>query len=263
LIISNKSINLNRVLVYHKIDPKPEVGLTCLHPRQFSQQIKFLAKEGFRFVTLSELIKSENREPHIIAITFDDGYQDVYEYAFPILQEYQAPATVFIISNYIGKFNTWDVNLGWLYYQHLDEPSIRNLISAGWEIGSHGKTHRALQGMTRTAIECELVQSKHLLEEMFDQPINFFAMPFGNVKEMIRELASNAGYRGICGFYPFKYLRHYCPSDIVPRLAVYRTDSLRAISNKLSSGRELLFEVTKQNLINFCSNATIMANSLR
>jgi peptidoglycan/xylan/chitin deacetylase (PgdA/CDA1 family) len=254
---------LNRVLVYHKIDSKPELGLTCLHPRQFSRQIKYLAEKGFRFVTMSELIKPENRESNIIAITFDDGYQDVYEYAFPILQEYQAPATVFIISNYIGKYNTWDVNLGWIYYQHLDEASIRDLISAGWEIGSHGKTHRALQGMTRNEIEYELSQSKQLLEKKFNQPVNFFTMPFGNVNELIRELAKNAGYRGICGFYPFRYYRHHYQPDIIPRLAVYRTDSLRAISNKLSGGRGLLFEVTKQNLINFCSNATIMANSLR
>jgi len=212
---------------------------------------------------MSELIKSENRESKIVAITFDDGYRNVYEYAFPILQEFQAPATVFIISSYIGKYNTWDVNLGWIYYQHLDETNIRELIAAGWEIGSHGKTHRALQGMTRTEIEGELAQSKQLLEKKFNQPVNIFAMPFGNVNAMIRELAINAGYQGICGFYPFRYYRHRFQPAVIPRLAVYRTDSLRTISNKLSGGRGLLREVTKQNLINFCSNATIIANSLR
>jgi peptidoglycan/xylan/chitin deacetylase (PgdA/CDA1 family) len=263
LIITYQPTNSNRVLVYHKIDPKPELGLTCLHPRQFRKQIEFLAEKGFRFVTLSELIKRQGREPNVVAIDFDDGYQDVYQYAFPILKEYQAPATVFVISNFIGRCNTWDVNLGWIYYQHLDEASIGNLISAGWEVGSHGQTHRALQGMTRTEIECELSQSKQLLEEKFNQPVHFFAMPFGNVNELIRELASKVGYRGICGFYPFRYYHHCCPPDIIPRLAVYRTDSLKAISNKLGGGRGLLGEVTKQNVVNFCSNATIMANSLR
>lgn len=251
------------MLVYHKIDPKPELGLTCLHPRQFRKQIEFLAGKGFRFVTLSELIKLQSREPNLIAITFDDGYQNVYEYAFPILKEYQAPATVFVISNFIGRYNTWDVNLGWIYYQHLNESNLNNLISEGWEIGSHGKTHRALQGMTRTEIVYELSQSKQLLQEKFNQPVNFFAMPFGNVNTLIRELALKTGYLGICGFYPFRYYRHHSQPGIIPRLGVYRTDSLKAISHKLSNNRGLLFEVTKQNLINFCSNATIIVNSLK
>ena len=130
------------MLVYHKVDPKAELGLTCVHPDTFEKQIAFLTSEGYQMVTLSDLRLNGNNKR--IAICFDDGYQDVYDYAFPVLQKYSAVATVFIIVDYIGKDNTWDVNIGGIRYRHLDEDSIHKLVESGWEIGSHSMSHLSL-----------------------------------------------------------------------------------------------------------------------
>lgn len=256
-------MNPNRVLVYHKIDPKPELGLTCIHPGQFRKQIEFLIKNGFRFVTLSELAKLKNPDNKTIAITFDDGYKDVYEFAFPVLSQYSIPATVFIITDYIGKRNDWDANLGWIHYEHLNEDEIRFLQKAGWEIGSHSVSHKSIHGMTENEIIYQLTCSKEILEDKFAQRIDFYSPPFGSISNRIRTLALRSGYKGICGFYSFKYYKNQLLPGIVPRLAVYRTDTIGSVRRKLLSDSNLFKEVLKQNIINFCSNATIMVNTLR
>lgn len=250
-------------MVYHKIDPRPELGITCIHPKQFEKQIRFLADQGYQFLTLEKLVASKSVNPKAIAITFDDGYRDIHKYALPILKKYNAPATVFIITDYIGKENTWDVNLGWIRYEHLNEREIDSLIDEGWEINSHGTSHCSLHGLTEREIIRELSRSKTMLQERFRQPIRFFAIPFGNINERIRRLAIKTGYQGIAGFYPVKYFKNPLPLGIILRLAVYRTDSLKSIKRKLSNNSELLKEVLKQNAINLCSNATIIVNSLR
>jgi len=250
------------VLVYHKVDPKAELGLTCVHPDTFEKQIAFLTSEGYQLVTLSDLRLNGNNKR--IAICFDDGYQDVYDYAFPVLQKYSAVATVFIIVGYIGKDNTWDVNIGGIRYRHLDEDSIHKLVESGWEIGSHSMSHRPQRFTGRREMEFELGQSKKILETKFKQIVTAYAPPFGIVTRCIYDYAFSAGYQNICGFFPFRYYAASKPkkSEIL-RLAVYRTDSLASIKRKLSEGNNLYCEVLKQNVVNFCSNATLAVNSLR
>ncbi len=87
------------------MDKKFEFGLTHVTPSQFKKQIDYLIGQGYNLVTLTDLLYRYSDDPLAIAITFDDGYEDIFDYAFPILQEYNIPATIFLISSYIGKFN--------------------------------------------------------------------------------------------------------------------------------------------------------------
>ncbi len=96
-------ITPNRVISYHKVDIKNEIGITVVKPKKFRKQIEYLVQKGYKFVTLSELFFDNDEKK--IAITFDDGYLNNYQYAFPILQEFGAVATVFIICSTIGKEN--------------------------------------------------------------------------------------------------------------------------------------------------------------
>ncbi|NLA21524.1 MAG: polysaccharide deacetylase family protein, partial [Candidatus Marinimicrobia bacterium] len=100
----------NRVLVYHKIDWRSEIGASCIKPEKFQKHIEFLLNRGYEFATLSNLQANKNK-PNLIALTFDDGYQDIYLYAFPILKSLGIPATIFIITDYLDRPNTWDINL--------------------------------------------------------------------------------------------------------------------------------------------------------
>ncbi len=252
----------NQVLVYHKIDNKPELGLSVIPPRKFRRQIEFLLTKGYRFYTLSDLQRQS--DPHNkIAITFDDGYQDVYQNAFPILKEYQIPATVFVISSYLGKENRWDTNLGILRFQHLDCKELQHLLTAGWEIGSHGLDHHCLLGHTAAAVRQQLAASKRILEHTLACEINYFAAPFGRINPRITQIARQVGYRGICGFYPWTYYQHRQNHYQIPRLAVYYFDSLKALEHKLAPDRRLVVEILKQQIISLCANGTILVNALR
>lgn len=159
--------------------------------------------------------------------------------------------------------NDWDTHLGWIRFAHLSECEIKDLVNHGWEMGSHGKTHRCLTGFSRLEIKKELSDSKQILEAMLKCQVNYFSSPFGKINSRILEETLCAGYKGICGFFPFRYLEGRRSVSEIPRLAVYLTDSLKSIERKLSYRRGLRREVLKQNLINFCSNATVMLNSLR
>jgi peptidoglycan/xylan/chitin deacetylase (PgdA/CDA1 family) len=77
---------------------------------EISQTNRISAEFGFEFTTLSGLTANRNKS-NLIALTFDDGYQDIYTYAFPVLRNYNIPATIFLIANVIGCDNSWDVNL--------------------------------------------------------------------------------------------------------------------------------------------------------
>jgi len=239
------------------------LGITFVTPGKFQKQIEFLHKQKYKFVTLTELIQNYYNDPSAIAITFDDGYKNIFKFGFPILQKYNIPATVFVISSSISNKNNWDANLGWIQYDHLSPSEISKLIKAGWEIGSHSVNHKSLIGMKLDQIYYELNESKTILENQFKTSVNYFASPFGRTNYQVLEMAKKVGYKGICGFFPFKYIKQKPPREIIPRLAVYYTDSLPSIARKLSHEKSLKIEILKQNVINFCANATLVVDTLR
>jgi len=248
----------NRILNYHKVDTKKEVGITVVHPKAFRKQVEYLVRKGYKFVTLSELFFDNNEKT--IAITFDDGYLDIYVYAFPILQEFGIPATVFIITSAIGKSNDWDANLLGIKFQHLGYDEINNLIEAGWEIGSHGNSHDCLRNATDGKLADDIGISKEILEERFDVKINFFSAPFGKVDNNMLSICKKSGYLGCCGFYPMKLLTSIANSVFVPRLGVYMGETKKSVERKISSNYNTLkWQVMKQNFINFWNNLTIIA----
>lgn len=249
---------VNRVLVYHKIDYIREIGFNNIKPEQFRFQIKMLKERGYIFKNISQL--NDDGE---ISINFDDSYQCIYRNAFPILQEMNIPATFFVITDYIGRKNMWDVKLSKDRAKHLDDLQIKELIRYGWELGSHTRSHRCLTLLARDELIKEIKLSKEELENRFGVKVRSLSVPFGRLNQRVIELALEFGYEKICGFFPFKYYFNGVNKFIVPRIAVYSVDNIGNIVNKISSDRKrLFFEVLKQNVINFCANGTILTKSI-
>jgi peptidoglycan/xylan/chitin deacetylase (PgdA/CDA1 family) len=94
-----------QVLCYHKVSPDPHPFFEPIAPEIFEQQMKFLSR-CYRVMPLMELMERNRRgdiPDRAVAITFDDGYRDNYEYAFPILKKYRLPATIFVATSFIDN----------------------------------------------------------------------------------------------------------------------------------------------------------------
>ena len=185
------------ILYYHRVDPdlSPHAGVT---PDQFRSQLSILKQAGFQGTTLDFAMKNGHTDPvtgkKIVAITFDDGYQDNYRYAMPILQEFGFLATIFCLSGKIGGISDWTEDPIWKGHPLLDAPQMRELSSLGLEIGSHTRTHVDLSRLSSTDARDEIVHSKSDLEELLGVPVRSFCYPFGAYREETPTLVRGAGY---------------------------------------------------------------------
>ena len=236
------------ILSYHKISSQLEFGLNTLPPDRFRQQLIYLKDQGFKTITFREIL-DDNIPPHPLIITFDDGYASVYQQALPVLQEFGFRAVIFIITDYIGKANTWDANLLSIKFFHLDGSQIKTLVGAGMEIGSHGVSHRALTFLPPEQLEYELRCSRERLTALVGKEIITFAYPFGIQNPAVQKAVQQAGYSFACMNMrgTGRKSNQYC----LPRIPVYRTDSWFSFKNKLQPGFGRWLEISKLRLISW------------
>lgn len=200
LLLSNSAI----VVAFHRVNNSTEGdGLTC-GVEMFKRYCQFFA-DYFHVISLGDLVgKMERCEPlnRELAITFDDGYQDNYEYAAPVLKAIGLPATFFVVTQFIETefVPCWDRNLSvrqpWMTWDQ-----VRWLSREGFEIGSHTRTHANMGEMFGDRAREEIVSSRFELEEKLTTRIELFAYPYGGEHEMTeenREIVKASGLRCCC-----------------------------------------------------------------
>ena len=178
------------VLNYHQVEEKNGNPLT-LWPDQFEAQMAYLAEEGYTPITIDEMMDAlENGAPlpeKPVIITFDDGYADNYEYAYPILKKYGFKATIFLIydfTNTYPNYLTWD---------QINEMKESGLI----HFESHTMTHANLAELTSVdELRHEIADSHDLLSQKLGYDMHYIAYPGGRVNAEIEEITRAAGYRG-------------------------------------------------------------------
>jgi peptidoglycan/xylan/chitin deacetylase (PgdA/CDA1 family) len=205
-------VSLPPVLVYHKVDPRLELGVTRLGPRHFRRQVETLAALGFRGLGAAELLdlmegrgaRSEERDgaPSLLTprssplvFTFDDGYAALAEHAFPVLADHGFGALVFVITDHVGGDNRWDLRPGGRVFAHLDWDTLGRWQERGMEVHSHGTSHGRLTWMSDAQIEDELHRSRATIRARLGREASAVAYPFGAVDARVRRLAAAAGYR--------------------------------------------------------------------
>jgi peptidoglycan/xylan/chitin deacetylase (PgdA/CDA1 family) len=187
------------ILMYHRIAPTgaPSMAPYRVTPERFAEQLQYLQEAGFYSVTLAEWEAArEARRPlpgRALAITFDDGYQDFYEYAHPLLKEYGFGATVFLVTDFIGKTNHWDAAsgeevplMGWR--------EIRQLRDEGVQFGSHTASHPYLTSLTPAEIRQEGMESRTLLEQGLGVPVTALVYPYGDFDATVEQIIGACGY---------------------------------------------------------------------
>jgi peptidoglycan/xylan/chitin deacetylase (PgdA/CDA1 family) len=209
------------VLVYHKVDCRSEFGVTRLSPRRFARQMESLAAGGWRTLTLNELAATltgaRAAGPREFAITFDDAYRGLRDYAFPALADAGFTAACAVITEYAGRLNRWDVAIGGRRFAHLAWRDIARWHGRGIEFISHTATHPRLSWLEADQAASELTRSRTTLELVLGAPVLAVAYPYGAAGPRERELARAAGYR--LGFAVLSRWR----GDVlaVPRTPVY------------------------------------------
>ena len=157
-----------------------DLSLLQVSPDRFRRQLELLLSAGFEFVTLAELARRAEGgtpEPGLAAVTFDDGMRNNHTTALPILNEYGIPATVYVTIGFIGGTSPWIGPGG--DGAIMDEPELRELAAAGWELGAHTMTHADLSTLGYEACLQEIEDSRTELERIAGVKVETFAYPFG------------------------------------------------------------------------------------
>jgi peptidoglycan/xylan/chitin deacetylase (PgdA/CDA1 family) len=173
------------VLLYHHIANSPDdPSLYSLSPEKFRAQMEEVKAEGFHPITFSQLaagLRGEFSLPdHPIVIAFDDGYEDVYLNAYPVLSELGYNPTVNVIVRMLNGPS------------YLSNDEMRELAAAGWEIGSHSLTHADL---TKSSDPIgEICTSKRELEKLLGQKVLTFAYPYGSANPYVMQIVKDCHY---------------------------------------------------------------------
>ena len=191
-------MGLPPVLCWHKIEPRHELGVTRISPRRFARQIERLARAGWRTLTLAEIVACARGEreaaPNELAISFDDAYRGLREHAYPVLAAHGFTATTFVITEYAGKLNRWDIAYGGRRFAHLAWRDIERWRARGFDFGSHTATHPRLPWLSEASARRELVRSRDALARALGEACLALSYPFGAAAEREFELAREAGY---------------------------------------------------------------------
>lgn len=187
-----------RILCYHGVcdDPPDEWSVT---PQQLREQLSIVCGERNPVPLpqiLSWFFEGTPLPPRALAITFDDGYQDVLREAAPILAAHGLVAAAFVIAGLVDGKKADESYRPTRPMLSFDE--VRELSRAGWTIGSHTLTHPILAKQSTETVRRELTDSRKRLSDELGQPVNLLAYPYGTrqtVSQRDRELAQEAGYQ--------------------------------------------------------------------
>ena len=243
----------NRGLVYHKVSAQYEWGLTTTTLHQFKAQMLALKHLGFSFTTIKDWDSSSNQ----IMVTFDDGYDCIREFAAPILDEVGGVATVFAISEYVGRKNSWDYFPESKQIEHMSWSKLRELHDKGWEIGSHGRSHIRLIGLSPAIIKDELLTSKKQIEDQIGSEVTTFCPPFNAWNDELVGEIEQAGYSQIAISYPLYGLPKWS-GKFITRLGVYLHDIKPLFLSKMIVNPLAPLAVLQQLLINQAGDGKLL-----
>jgi peptidoglycan/xylan/chitin deacetylase (PgdA/CDA1 family) len=237
------------ILMYHSVSGIEEQSRhpyyrTDTDPSIFAEQMTFLHDLGYRVISLGDAaarIEARRRiEDHAVVITFDDGYQDFYTRAFPILNRFGYSATMFLPTSHIGEANQSFAGSTCLSWNQ-----VRELNRFGIEFGSHTVTHPQLRTLQPDDIQKEVHNSKQTIEDKLGSPVKSFSYPYAfpetdrTFRNALRQMLSEAGYQAgvstIIGKAGFASDRLF-----MERLPVNSCDDRRLLGAKLEGAYDWL-----------------------
>lgn len=190
------------ILTYHQITaevPPANLGF-AVSLSQFKRQMRYLHENGYVCLSLKEALRpsdsGQSNRGKTFVLTFDDGYENFYTLAYPILRYHGFTATVFVITDKTFKQNDPRRETDKRY---LTWEQIEFLHKNGFSFGSHTCSHAMLTKLPCEEMQKELVNSKAYLEAGLGEQIEWLAYPHGVYNSEIQSMAQETGYRGAFG----------------------------------------------------------------
>ncbi|MBP9854747.1 MAG: polysaccharide deacetylase family protein [Candidatus Omnitrophica bacterium] len=174
------------ILMYHHVDDMGKHDVSTVTPEQFEGSLQYLAKNHFEVLTLDDVVEANKNNKRLsrksVVITFDDGAENNFTNAFPLLKKYGYKAIMFVISDRVGLpgYMTWD--------------QIAEMQEYGIVIGSHTRRHKYLPELNHDELTDEIFNSRKIFQEHLKTPVNHFSYPIGGFNNSIKEMVRNAGY---------------------------------------------------------------------
>lgn len=220
------------ILMYHYLSVPPVDANTIrrdlsVTPTQFEAHLAYLRQAGYETISLKQLayavIQQTPLPPKPVILTFDDGYRDHYEHAFPLLRQYGYRATFFIFTEPIDTYNV----------DYLTWEMVVEMHQAGMEFGSHSYRHSDLRDRDLDFLTDEIVGSKEAIEARIQEPVRFFCYPSGRYdQQTIRVLASAGFWAAVTTQWGAK--ESFDNRFELPRVRVRGSDTAEDLAGKLA-----------------------------
>lgn len=189
------------ILMYHQVGDFKNIHTlkaNYCHYKRFARQMAMLKLTGQHVIPMSEVprfLAGEGDYPdRCVAITFDDGYENFYQYAYPVLKKYNLPAMVYVVSGQFSGSSEWLREDGHKPQALMSREQIREIHANGIEIGSHSVSHPRLAQLDTEACYHELRQSKNDLETLLGDTVDHICYPYGSFSDMVEQQSRRAGY---------------------------------------------------------------------
>ncbi len=213
------------VLTYHSIDTSNSV--LSVSPETLRQQFQLFRDKGYEALSLEDYFQHKKQKKSLdkkFLITFDDGYQNLYTHAFPLLKEFSYPAVVFLVTGFIGKTASWIIRDEQIILDRLlptlseaevdleaekdrlQETStlpllnwkeIEEMSAGGVDFQSHTHTHPFISTLDEQNLQSELAQSREILENRLHNKVTGFCYPYCDYEhpQAVRQL-TDTRYEG-------------------------------------------------------------------
>lgn len=230
------------VVMYHRvIKDKSESGVHGIYvtTEQFEKHLKYLKENNYQTITFKDLTNNKykqrfNKGNKFVILTFDDGYEDNYTYAYPLLKKYGFKSVIFLVSNL--NYNKWDVDSKQNPEKQFDLMNfdmIKEMEEYGIEFGGHTKTHPKLSAIPLDKAATEILESKSILEKKLGHKLVSFAYPYGLLNDQVKDIVANSGYE----FAVATDSGDICFSEDlfkIRRIGIFSTNSLFTFKRKVS-----------------------------
>jgi len=230
------------ILMYHSISDHAtrKYSPFAISPTLFAQQLEYLKQQHYTPITVTQFMDIRARGEQFlpekpVLLTFDDGLEDFYTGAFSALQQYNFPATLYVVTGFMNGTSRWLQAEGEGNRPMLTWDKLAEIQAGGVECGGHTHYHPQLDTVPLARARNEIVQCKAILEDHLGQQIHSFAYPYGYHTTAVKQAVQAAGYTSACAV-KYEMCSYTTDPFALKRLMVGPTTDLHALEALLTTG---------------------------